>query len=123
MERREIGQGDLRVILVVELRFGDDAAEIGIPLPILRQENEVGPGSVQRMAWRQRQADLGANDRLDSLYSRRLHEAHSSIEAMMIRESQGRHAEGRRALNQTVGGRRSIKEAEIAVDMEMDHQS
>jgi hypothetical protein len=45
----EIAQGDLGIVLMVELRLTDDAAEIGVAAAVASDQDEVGFRRSQRM--------------------------------------------------------------------------
>ena len=119
--RGQVVERDVRVILVIELRPGNDAAQVAVAPAILRQQHEVrlpaGKGLLLD------QADLDADNRLDARQPGRVHEAHHTVEAVVIGQGQRRHLQLGGAPDQSIRRGGAIQKAEVAVDVQVDHQS
>ena len=125
------GQGFQRQLgmplLPCQLPGADQAAQVGIaPLGLGQQRQVVPPSTGPLDSARDElrasvgQGDLGADDRLESPFHRRLPEAHRAVQAIVIGQGQGRVVQHRRSLHQRLGRRGPIQQGEEAVAVQFD---
>src|SRR5579884_865036 len=83
----KIVEGDMRIVLVIQLCLGDDAAEVTVALAVPREQDEMGAPLLGR------QTHLGAEDWFDALGSGCLQETDGAVEAVVVGKGEGGHPE------------------------------
>ncbi len=111
------------VVVAVDVGVGDDAAEVLVARPVLRQQDEMeglgvlaplpvghGPASDVR---------LDPDDGLDALLLTGLVERHRSVQGPVIGDGQGVEAESGRLRCQVIDAPEAVEQAELRVDVEV----
>jgi len=94
-----------------ELCTADQPAEVGVSFAVFGQEHEV---------FLAREGEFGAQDRAQPAPLSLGIKANGAIEAIVIRQGQGRHPQGEGAVQKGLRGRGAIQEGETGVAVQLD---
>ena len=101
-------------VFSAQVRLGDEAAEVGVPGGIFREQGDV-------RAIEQRQ--LGAGDRLEAELLGGLGESHRAVDAMMVGEPQGGITQSLGLEGEVLREGGAVQERECRMAMELDVHS
>ncbi len=112
------------VVVAVEVRVGDEAAEVLVALPVLRQQDEV-EGLAVGLALLVAHAPPGdvrfhADDRPDPPGGRRLYEGHRPVQGPVVGDRHGVEPELRPLFGELVDAPESVQQAELGVEVQVD---
>ena len=112
------------VVVALEVGVGDQAAEVLVALPVLREEDQV-EGLAVGLAFLVAHASPGdvrfhADDGLDALRLHRLDERHRSVQGAVVRDGHGVEAELGSLFGEVVDAAEAVQQAELGVEMEVD---
>ena len=121
---REVLKVDARLVVhAVEVRVGDETAEVAVARCVRGEQDEVKgllvclPLLVTHATTRN--VGLHADDRLDPTLRRRLDKLHRPVEGAVVSNGDGVHAERLRLVHERIDLAHAVEQAELGVDVEM----
>ena len=112
------------VVVALEVRVSDQAAEVLVALPVLGQQHEV-EGLAVGLAFLVAHAPPGdirldADDRLHALGRDGLDEGDRAVQGAVVRDGHGVEAELRTLFGEIVDAAQPIEQAELGVEVQVD---
>ncbi len=112
------------VVVAVEVRIGDEAAQVLVSLPVLGEKDEV-EGLAVGLAFLVVHAPAGdvrldADDGFDAPCRNRLHERHRPVKSPVVGDGHGVETELRALFGKLVDAAEPIEQAELGVEMQVD---
>ena len=111
------------VVVAVDVRVGDQAAQVAVPGRVLGQEDQVEGLAVGLALLRRHRARgdvrLDADDRLDALGRGGLVEGHRAVQRAVVGEGHRVHARGGGRVDQLGDPAEAVQQAEFGVDVEV----
>jgi hypothetical protein len=120
-EGGQVGLGQA-LLARAHVGVGDRSREVGVALGVSGEDQEVPPAGVGgaglRPPW-EVEGELGAEDRGHLQGLRRLGEPDDPVEAVVVGDGQGGQVQSRRLLDQLLGMRGAVEEAEVGVAVQL----